>query len=222
MRRHLWVIAFLVLILTGCTPPGTFRKVRSVIRDAVTHELGPADRYEVDTSRDSLQRLADGRMKKITVRGINVRPMEGVVLDEVLIDARDVEFDRSEKSIKSVGETVISAWISEDSLAGIAESQDLLRDPQARILTGNEVELTGYYEPFGLAVPVTARGRLSVAPPSMVEFVSTQVKAAGLPVPLTIRKKLDLATIYRPLIVQEIQTVNGQLEVHGTLDWTLR
>lgn len=219
-----WPQSVLVVLacasVTGCAPPGTYRKVRGEIREVVAAQLGPADRYDISTSRDSPKKLLDGRIARVDIHGVNVRPAPGYVFDDIFVTARNVRFNRKAKTVQGSDETTVTAYISEPSLSAMLTQLDVLKEATARI-TPEGVEVSGNISPVGaVPVTVTAFGQLSVSGPSSVTFTSQRVTAGGLPFPLPISRALDLSTLYEPLVLHGIGLESGRVVMKGTIDWS--
>ncbi len=209
-----------LLATSGCAPPGVHRKVRGMVRELAAAELGPADKYEAYTSRDSLSSLKAGRLSYVRVRGVNVRPKPGYVLDEIVLEGRDVRVDRKAKTIKSAGSAVVTGWIGEANMATMLADTGIVKNPTVRILAEG-VEVRGRYELAGtLPVEVMARGRLTVSEPAAVTFTADRVTAGGIPMPIPFAHTIDFRTIYEPLILSGVATEPGKVILTGTIDWT--
>jgi hypothetical protein len=220
MKRRFLCLGAVSFLLAGCAPPGTYRKVRESIRAVAVEELGPADRYDVSTSRDDLLKLARGRISRIDVHGINVRPAPGYVLDEILLTARNVRINRNTRSVESADETVAKAYVSESSLATILEAEGTVRDCTVQI-EPNHIHLSGQHAVFGaLPVSIVAVGNLRIEGRAGLRFVSESVSAHGVPLPVTVTEALDFAAIYPALLFTDVSLENGRVVISGTLDWS--
>lgn len=218
-NRARWLLLAAAVLLPGCAPPGTYSKVRSTIRDVVTRDLGPADRYDVDVSRDSISRLRDGRISDVKVHGVNVRTRIGVTLDEVFLSAHDVKVNRKTKRVESARDAAFTAYLGEKALATMLEKGNLVADPQIRI-TPDGVTVRGKYAMGPAPMNVVATGSVRVAGPTSVEFASKSVTVGGVPVPFPITRAMDISHIYEPLLLQGVTLEDGRAVLKGTIDWS--
>lgn len=209
------------LTLGGCAPPGAHRKVRGMVRELAERELGPADKYEVQTSRDSLGALQAGRLEHVRVHGVNVRPAPGYVLDDLVVEARNVRVNRRAKTVESAEDSSAVGWIGEKNMAEMIAATGLVTDPTVRILA-DRVEVRGRYAVAGrLPLEVSARGRLTLKQPASVVFTADRVTAGGIPAPIPFSYTLDFRRIYEPLLLTHISQEPGRVTLNGTVDWSL-
>lgn len=221
MRKtlRLWPALLLAATLPACAPPGTYSKVRGTIREVVTKQLGPADRYDVETSHDSLSRLRAGRIAHVNVHGVNVRTNAGIPLDEVFLSANNVVVDRKAKRVESAEDASFTAYLGQDALAAMLAKAKMITNPTVEI-TPEGVTVRGQYAIGPAPVNVAATGDVRVAGPTSVEFVSKSVTAGGVPVPFPINRSIDVSQIYEPLLLQGVTLENGRAVLKGTLDWS--
>lgn len=210
----------MAVVLAGCNVPGANRKIRGVVRDLVKEEVGPARKYEVKVSDESISALKRGELSKVSVHGYDVMLRDTYHIDEMLIEATDIRFDRKAARVNGAAETRLQAWLEPDSLAAIIADDGSLLEPRVEILPGNLVRISGKYKVMGVAVGVQAAGEVSVAPPAILAFKTIQVKSLGVPFPIKIGKSFDFSRFYEPLVVTGVETAPGRLTLTGTLDWS--
>lgn len=220
MNRRLVGIGLLAVMLAGCKVPGANRKIRGVVRDLVREEVGPARRYDVKVSDESLSALKRGELSWVSVRGYDVMLRNTYHIDEILVEAKDIRFDRKAARVNGAADTRLQAWLGPESLAAIIAEDAELEEPRLEILPGNLVRISGRYKLMGLGVGVEAAGELSVVPPATLAFKTIQVKSLGVPFPLKIGKSFDFSGFYEPLVVTGVETAPGRLMLTGTLDWS--
>lgn len=212
--------AMAALLFVGCAPPGSYRKVRSSIRTLAVKELGPADRYDVKTSRDNFDRLMKGLIARVEVHGFNVRPAPGYVLDEVFVSARNVRVNRHKRRVESAEQTSAKAFVSNESLAKMVAIEGSVLEPRVEI-TPDFVRISGNYKAFGaIPVSIVATGKAHVIGSAGVEFASESVTAGGLPTPFNIQRTFDFSKIYPALVLTGVSTEEGKAVLTGTLDWS--
>lgn len=220
MRTRIVILALAALTLSACAPPGAYRKIREGIRAVAVKELGPADRYDVKTSRDKPNRLMKGRISRVEVHGVNVRPGPAYLLDEVFVTARNVKFNRKERSVEGAESTQAQAYITESSLAYMISAAGALKDPKVTI-RADGVELAGQYSVFGaLPMDVIAVGIVRPTGRAGVEFVSETVTAGGVKMPISMARTFDFSTVYPALLISTVTTEPGRAVLTGTLDWS--
>lgn len=215
-----WPFAMLaILMLPGCAPPGTYRKIRSGIRAAVERDLGPADRYDVDTSRDGLFDLRAGRISRVEVHGVNVHTKVGMTLDEVFLSAHDVRLNRNTNQVESARDAAFTAYLGETAVALMLEKGELIANPTVKI-SPDGLTVTGQYTVGPAPIPVTATGTVRITGPTTLEFTSKSVTAGGVPVPIPINRTLDISEIYKPLMLKDVTLEDGRAVLKGTIDWS--
>jgi hypothetical protein len=212
------------LVLTGCAPPGTYKKVRNIVRSVVERDLGPADKYDVSTSRDSLSALRRGEISEVEVHGLNVRTNAGITLDEVFLTAHNVVVDRSAKRVKSARDASFTAFLGEAAIASLLAKTGMITNPSVEI-TAEGVSVRGTYAVGPAPMSVAATGGVRVASPTRVEFVPTSATVGGIPMPVAmitsrLSPSLDLSSIYKPLMIQDISLEKGRAILKGTIDWS--
>ncbi|HEY3414159.1 MAG TPA: hypothetical protein VGM51_14055 [Armatimonadota bacterium] len=220
MKLRIAIVAVAALSLAGCAPPGTYRKVRETIRTLAIRHLGPADRYDVSTSRDSLQRLQDGRIARVDIHGVNVRPGPGLILDEIFVSARNVKVDRGKRTVETAEETTARAYVTANSLAEMVDDEGTISDASV-VIRPDQIVISGRYAVLGaLPVSIVATGKARVVGVAGIEFVSDKVTAAGLPFPIPVTRSFDFATVYPALVISGVSTEEGRAVLTGTLDWS--
>jgi hypothetical protein len=220
MRTHIIWLAVASLTLSACAPPGTYRKIRNGIREVAVKELGPADHYDIKTSRDKPSRLMKGRISRVEVHGVNVRPGPAYLLDEVFVSARNVKYNRKQRAVEGAESTQAQAYITESSLAFMLSETGALKEPKVTI-GAHHVELSGQYAVFGaLPMDVVATGTVRTTGRAGVEFVSDTVTAGGVKMPMSFAKAFDFSKVYPALLISTVSTEPGRAVLTGTLDWS--
>lgn len=220
MKLRFLAIALVAICVTGCAPPGTYRKVRESIRAVAVQELGPADRYDVSTSRDNPQRLLDGRIARVEIHGINVRPAPGLILDEIFVSARNLKVDRRNRKVEAAEQTSARALVTEKSMAEMVDAEGTMTNASVTI-TSNHIVISGRYAVFGaLPMNIVATGKARILGVAGIEFVSDKVTAGGVPVPMEVSRSFDFSTVYPALVLTGVSTEDGRAVLTGTLDWS--
>ena len=220
MKLRLALMAIAALSLAGCAPPGTYRKVRESIRTLAVQKFGPADRYDVSTSRDSPQRLLDGRIARVDIHGVNVRPAPGLILDEIFVSARNVQVNRRQRIVETAEETIARAFVTEKSMAEMVDDEGTIENASVSINT-DRIVISGRYKVFGaLPVNIVATGRARIVGAAEIQFVSGKVTANGVPYPIPVTRSFDFSTVYPALVLSGVSTEEGKAVLTGTLDWS--
>jgi len=223
LRLPALLLAGAALALTACAPPGTYSKVRGTIRKVVERDLGPADKYEVTTSRDSLSDLNAGRIARVEVHGVNVRTRLGVTLDDVWLSARDVKVNRKTSRVESAREASFRAALGEQAIASMLEKTGIITEPIVSI-SPSGVSVRGRVTRGPVPLNVAATGGVRVVSPTQVEFVPKSATVGGMPAPgallSQISPALDFSRIYEPLMIQGVALEDGKAILQGTIDWS--
>src|SRR5579884_1458581 len=90
-HRAILLLLVLLLGLTGCTR-AINRSAERRIRDSLPDLIGPARSYSVHVS-GSAERTMQGRLATVTVDGDDVDLPNGLLLDQLHLDLKDVEVD---------------------------------------------------------------------------------------------------------------------------------
>src|SRR5260370_24909032 len=139
---------------------------------------GPADRYEVLVSRSGGSLIA-GRIPWIEIRGRNVRAIPGLNLDELKVRLEEVRFNRSERSVREIGQSRFEAHISAASAVQFLH----LRSPNLRdVRVSFEREAIQVHATpalLGLGIPMEIDGQPVLRGPTTIPFDAS--RAAVLP-----------------------------------------
>ncbi|NMC81949.1 MAG: hypothetical protein GYA63_03735 [Armatimonadetes bacterium] len=215
--KRLWVLALATCLVIGCAPPSVYRKIERTAVNAIQTELGPAESWSAKVSRDKITDLVEGDISQLSVKGKRVRPRPDLIIDEVVLEARDLNVDVKNKTLNSVKETAISAKLSPSSLALMIESMTDIREPSVTF-EPDLVEVRGVYDVMGVPFRIRARGRMTVEPPRILRFTSDSVTAVGLTAPLKISKTLDMGKVYPAILLESVTISPTAVTAHGSLE----
>lgn len=215
--KRLWLLALVAGFAYGCAPPSVYRKIERTAVSAIQTELGPADSWSAKVSRDSIGSLVEGEISRLSVKGKRVRPRPDIIIDEVTIEATDLNVDVRNKTLKSVKETAISAKLSPSSLALMIETMTDIREPSVTF-EPDLVEVRGVYDVMGVPFRIRARGRMTVEPPRLLRFQSESVTAVGLTAPLKLSKTLDMGTVYPAILLESVSVTPTAVTARGSIE----
>jgi hypothetical protein len=227
--RLLVLLFGLVAIVSGCTRAINHAAERR-IRDELPDLIGPARRYQVRVE-GSAGRAAHGRLQRVIVDGDDVQLSNGLLLDQLHLELKNVEADLDSKSLRHVDSARFTAVIGEagldEFLAGEAPEGETIRKTHVA-LDNNTVTLSAERVVLGVGIPFHVTGPLRIIGPQKIEIDSDRLTVAGLPIsglPLRFLKErfesaIDLSTLPLPVHVEAVQTTKGKLILSGTADVT--
>ncbi len=221
------------LLLAAFTMAGCSRAVNRAaerrIRDAMPAMLGPARAYHAHVDSSAAQ-TAGGRMAHVLIDGDDVRIENGMVIDHLHLDLRDVSVDTARGTVRSVGSAAFTATIGEASLdeflAGEAPEDAAVRSIRITLRPGNIVYLAAERTVMGVRFPFSVTGPVRVSGPKRIEIDTSRMTILGIPLtgkPLQFLKRrfesaADLSTFPFPVTLQSVNTGEGTLTLAGTAD----
>lgn len=214
--KRLLVLTLATSFVIGCAPPSVYRKIERTAVNAIQTELGPAESWSAKVSRDKITDLVEGDISQLSIKGKKVRPRPDIIIDEIILEARDLSVDVKNKTLKQVKETAILAKLSPSSLALMIESMTDIREPSVTF-EPNLVEVRGVYDVMGVPFRIRARGRMTVEPPRILRFTSESVTAVGLTAPLKISKTLDMGKVYPAILLESVSITPEAVTARGSI-----
>ena len=229
LRKHL--LPLLLLILTAGCGRTINRTAERKIRDVLPSYIGPAKewRAHVDNPAD---RTLHGSLRSVTIDGTNVHLRQIVACDTLHIEMQNVEVDTRSQRIKSVGQTLFAASISERSLNVYLKQNPPPDDEPVCIKWINlrpgvlHVEATRWL--LGRAWPYTMNVEPRLSSPTHLDFDPDRMTALGLKVPLPksvlrwfakrLSEGFDFSTLLFPLTLKEFHMEQGRMTLAGTAD----
>jgi hypothetical protein len=216
--------ALLVLLLNlGCSRANPFRAVERGIQAELPRLIGPAERYQVAVSRSS-GKLVAGRIPWIDIQGWNVKAIEGLNLDELLVRLEGVHFDRSDRRLEEVELSRFEARLGAASLTRyIQQRSPVLRDVQVRFIEGRaRVRATPAL--LGLGVPVEVMGRPVLRGGTALHFDADRVAVLRVGLPEFVAQRLeasinplvDLAAMPFPVQLSAVTIQGDRAIIIGT------
>jgi hypothetical protein len=225
----LWLCGLLWLLpLVGCGRPIN-RAAERRIRESLPDLLGNAREYRVHVGGAATSTL-QGRLAEITVDGEDVQFANGLLLDNLHLDLKGVDYDIDHRQLRHIDSAQFTARIGQTSLdeflAGEAPTGEALKKIHVTLSGDNNVTIRGERITLGIGVPFEIGGPLRVAGPKRVELDAQRLKVIGLPVPDFIRDFLktrfesgiDLGSLPFPIRLTGVDTTPGLLTISGTAD----
>ncbi len=226
--RHARVLSILCCLaaLNGCGR-AVNRSAERRVRDMLPTVLGPARLYTVHVT-NSAMRTAQGRLSDVTIDGEDIAFRNGLLLDQLHLDLKDVDVDMKRSKVRSIGEAKFTATLTEKSmdefLAGETPSGETIRDIHVRLADQNMVTLSAERMTLGVGVPFRLTGPVRLAGPARIEIDPTRMTVVGIPIsglPLRFLKRrfesaVDLTGIPFAVQLSSLQTAPGKLTLAGT------
>jgi hypothetical protein len=219
-----------MLGLTGCER-AINRSAERKIRDALPDLLGPARAYSVHVS-GAATRTAQGHLARVTVDGDDVDLSNGLLLDRLHLDLKNVEVDTGRRRVQRIGDVRFVATVGENSLdeflAGESPEGEPIRNIRVLLESNNSVTLSADRVVLGAGVPFRLTGPLRIVGPQRIEIDPTRLTVIGIPLsgaPLRFLKQrfesaIDLSSMPFAVRLTGVQTQPGKLILSGTADVT--
>ena len=225
--RRICLIAVATTCLAGCGR-AINRSAERRIRDLLPDLVGNARQYRVHVEGADSE-TARGKLRSISVDGMDINLSNGLLLDSLHLDMMQVQADLEHKQLKSVGSAHFTASIGEPALdeflAGESPEGETLRNLRITIREGT-VTIRGERVVLGLGVPFRAYGPLRLAGSEAIELDPNKLVVIGIPIsgaPLRFIKKkfesaMDLSSLPIPLRLDGVEMHNRKLILSGTPD----
>ena len=223
--RRLMVMALLTgaALICGCRSPRAEAERR--IAERLPAMIGPADTYDVQVD-GSLLALARGHAHAVHVRGANVRMTNGIVVDELRLDAAQADFDLQKSQIKKIGRIAFSARLTQPHLSDYLAKRPAAVDGLTVWLRPSEVEADVPVTAAGLKTTVVLYGTLAPKRPDAhaIDFVLSRAKIGKVPLPARlidlavqrVNPVVDLSSLKFPVALERTDVVRGDLILTGT------
>lgn len=213
--------------LNGCGR-AVNRSAERHIRDLLPDLLGSARQYRVHVEGNG-GAAARGKLDTVTVDGDDIQMPNGLLIDHLHLEMRNVNADLDHRQLRSVGSARFTASIGEaaleEFLAGESPEGETLSNVRILLRQGH-VTLSADRVVLGLGVPFRAYGPLHVTGPHRIELDPTKLVVVGIPitgVPLNFLKHrfetaIDLSTLPIPVTIDQVKTENKMLILSGSPD----
>jgi len=229
-RRALMTATVLVLYtIVGCGRTVN-RSAERHIRDLLPDLIGNARQYRVHVD-GAAGASALGKLESVTVDGDDIQMANGLLIDHLHLEMKNVDADVEHRKLRSVGSAKFTASIGEaaidEFLAG--ESPDGEPDSLRNVhitMRKNQVTLSAERVLLGVGIPFRAYGPLRLSGPHRIELDPTRLVVIGIPVtgaPLDFLKRrfesaIDLSSLPVPILLDSVRTDSKTLIITGAPD----
>jgi hypothetical protein len=219
--KKLIPLIVLTVILAGCTDVVRPTAERG-IRNALTSYIGPAKEYKVRID-GSGGAIISGHISHLHIDGTGVSLKQNLIIDAMTVDMDNVRYSPESRRIKSIGNTVFSASLSEDSLNRyIAGSQKGDSKLNVKFADGKAL-VTLAAIVGGIRIPISVAGRPTIEGTDKVNFVIDNSDVDRLPIPAFLTNKLleklnpilDLSKMRFPVTLTDISVRDGVVVISG-------
>ncbi len=200
------------------------------IREALPDAIGPARDYRVHVASAPLRSI-EGKFANITVDGDDVRFPNGLIMDSLHIDLKDVNVDSRHRVVRHVGEARFIMTVSDRSLdqflAGESPAGESIRKTRLYFSDNNMVTVTGERVTLlNVGVPFRLTGPIRAASATRVEIDPRRLEVAGIPFTgailrffkSRIESSVDLRQFPVPVQLSSVRTERGRMVLAGSID----
>jgi hypothetical protein len=216
--------------LSGCSQEVN-HTIEGGIKNALPKAIGPAATYAVTVESDPFE-LARGHLRQVKIVGTDVNLSPQLLIDELDVDATDIDADIVTQKVTSIGNVVFRAVVGQDSINHYLDSQSTNSPQRLEHLTvdlnDHSVTATVLVRALGVYVPASVTGTFGVEPGSRkyIDFIADSGSLSIIPVPQfalryalnRINPVIDLTTSTVPVTVENVSIVGGDLIITGEAD----
>jgi hypothetical protein len=227
--------------------PEFFPALEGFLAGEVAKRVAPADAWEVKLAREGND-LAAGKLKRIEVRGTNIKTPDGLVIPSASLLLEDLVINLKPAGLKEIGNNRLTVRLDEKAVSALPsmarrkprQLQDLrlqltadrggkpVLDASANVLLSGKIEGIGSFSNLPLPVEVIGVPRLNSRKPNAVDFEMTQIVAG----PVRLRRELarlletqinpiiDLSGLRAPATLTRVALEERQLVIEGKVDLT--
>ncbi len=165
-------------------------KIEQGVSAMIPTYLGPADYYRTRVNASPFDLLGE-KATSVHIVGANVKTSMGVTIDKLDIVMRNISFDSGSRSLRSVGQTQVTAEISADNfLQYAAKAYPDITEP-AVTFTDGSFSLKARPMILGVKPSVAGEGHLEIADGKLVNVRLTKVVTVGISAPGFVRGWLE-------------------------------
>jgi hypothetical protein len=222
--------AILASVLSSCSQ-AVDHSIAGGIKNALPASIGPSQNYDVTVKSNPLD-AAKGHLNEVDIVGTGVNLSPQLLIEQLDVQATDIDADVTTRKVKSVGQVLFAAVIGQDSIdhyiAALPPSSPQRQEQLAVVLNNNSVTATVLVKALGLSVPASVTGFFVVEPanPKYIDFIPDKGSLSVIPVPqfalklaLTrINPVIDLTTSTVPVTVSSVTIQAGKLTLRGQAD----
>ncbi len=221
MKKLVFLFCICALVI-GCSSGVVRPKIEDGIKAALPDYIGPAKNYDVTVAGDELA-MVQGKLAKLIIEGQEVKAAPDLVIAKLWVEMRDVRFNTSNRTLKSVDSTDIRATIAEGAINHYIEESRGSSDLSVALLPD---KILVHFKPTvaGYGVPLAVSGKAEIVGGDKVNFIADSASLGRLPVPAYVVNKgldllnpvIDLSVMKFPVTLKEIHIVKGSTEVKGS------
>jgi len=218
------------LALTGCSS-AVDHTVAGSIKSALPSAIGPAENYAVTVKTDPIA-LAQGHLREVDIVGTDVQLSPQLLIDELDIDASDIDINLNTRQVKSVGQVLFLAQVGQDNIDHYIDNEPAGSTQRAEDLkvTVNDHSITArvLVKMLGIDVPASVTGAFEVEPdnPKLLDFVANKGSLSIIPLPQfalnialqRINPVIDLSDTNVPVTVDQVTIQSGKIIISGEAD----
>lgn len=216
-----------LLTAAGCFDSTAQRRAEREILAVLPDLIGPAEKYEVDV-KGSASGIVRGRFTSIAILGINVQPLDLPPLARMEAFIEDMDFDISNRRVRSSGRATWKGWMADSELKTILEGRIPLISSLTVQSRPNLVEINGQVTVRG----ITGQGRVRAVPSVRnnreIWLRPIQVESLGIGVPIPGWGQRQIENLINPVYIIESKEIplevarivpeEGRLRLEGTFD----
>ncbi|HEY3333152.1 MAG TPA: DUF2993 domain-containing protein [Capsulimonadaceae bacterium] len=208
-------------------------KIADGVKAALPEVIGPADSWEV-TVGGNQGTIIGGRVPSVVIHGVNAHVTPEMTMTTLDIDARDISVDLRKRTVKSIGSVTFQGTLNQaqlDRYLRLTDGADPNRPRQLSVgLRRNDLLIGFRYAKYGVSVPVSVAGRLSIsrAGSDKIDLNPTRTAVAKVPIPSSVvdyemkqvNPVIDLSTMKFPVTLRDIHVADGQMVFAGKTEIT--
>ena len=207
------------------------RTVERRIREALPRTIGPAKEYRVHVA-SAMGHTLQGKLGDVTVDGDDVQLSNGMVLDSLNFDLKNVDVDVKHRQLREIQESrfrvVIRDSAVDDFLVGKSPRGETVRNAHVTFGEGSSLTLKAERVVDGQSVPFSATGSLKIRDPQhagveldKLSVTDTPITGAELElVQSKLENAIDLSRLPIKISLTHVGTSHGTLTLEGAADLT--
>ncbi len=227
-RIFLLFLAGALLTLTGCAQ-AVDHSIAGAIKSSLPNAIGPAQYYVVTVNSNPID-AAQGRVKQVDIIGKEVSLSAQLLIDQLTIEADDVQANVQTRKVTKVGHVSFEAKIGQDGIDHYlaALPNDSPQRKEGLRVTLNESTITAQINcrVAGISVPASVTGtfEVSAADDKHIDFIPDSGSLSIIPIPRfaldfalrQINPVIDLTNSNVPVSVDDVTVQANVLQLSGT------
>ncbi len=224
MHAPIPVVPLLVLLII-LSPAALIRsKIEQSVAAKAPELLGPARSYSVDVTGGFIDFMR-GRIKRVYIKGKDVRLENGIVVDSLVVNLSGVHFKR-DQTITGIDRTTFTASLSERHLQDyLRKSRSDMSDSEVSLPDGRLV-LRAKPRVMAIKTPVKIEGKLQIENGTRLNIILSNASAVGIRVPGFVRGRIQKSV--NPVMdtkkmgmqgkLTKVEIKKGHIALSGTAD----